>query len=184
VSAAVFNVERSNIAFNDLLNPGFQIPLGTQRSRGVELGLQGRLMPQLSVNASLAFLDSEFLDGDLRGVQAVNAPKFGITVFGTYEILDGNLRGLGFGLGLVHKRGLKGFDAGWTEDSGTPVTFDFGDYTEVDARVFYDIGRWSFVLSGTNILNEKYYSQSFEELWWSTNVNPPATIRGRVTYKF
>jgi TonB-dependent siderophore receptor len=183
-TAAAFHVERSNIALNDILNPGFSIPLGTQRSQGVELGLQGRLMPQLSVNASMAFLDSEFLDGDLRGLQAVNAPRFGLTVFGTYEILDGSLKGLGFGLGVVHKRDIKGFDAGWTEDSGTPVTFDFGDYTELDARVFYDIGRWKFLLSATNILDEQYYSQTFEELWWSTNVNPPATIRGRVTYKF
>ena len=184
LSVAAFDIDRTNIAISDVRHPGNYLPLGTQRSRGVELALQGRLLPQLSINLSMARLDSEYLNGPLEGLQAANAPKFGLTVFGTYEILEGTLQGLGFGLGAVHKRGNKGFDAYWTEAMGRPITFDFGDYTEVDARVFYDTGPWKFTLSATNILNEKYYSQTFEELWWSTNVNPPATLRARVAYRF
>jgi iron complex outermembrane receptor protein len=187
LSVAAFDIARTNISITDIdpdHPPDFQIPLGEQRSRGVELALQGRLLPQLSINLSAARLDSEYQDGPLRGLQAANAPKFGFTVFGTYELLEGPMQGLGFGLGVVHKRGNKGFDAQWTEAAGRPITFDFGDFTEVDAQVFYEKGPWNLTLMVTNLLNDKYYSQTFEELWWSTNVNPPSTVRARVAYKF
>ena len=190
VSAAAFDIKRNNIGLPDPIHFCCYNPVGSQRSRGVELGLQGRLLPQLSINASVAYLDSEYLDGNFVGLQATNAPKFGITVFGTYEILAGTLRGLGFGMGVVHKEGLKNFDSGWTDRLSEPpnpvrsVAFDFGGYTEVDARVFYGFGNWDVVLSATNLLNEKYYSPSFDQLWWATNVNPPSTVRARLTYRF
>jgi iron complex outermembrane receptor protein len=184
LSVAAFDIARTNISIADVAHAGFDIPLGEQKSRGIELALQGRLMPQMSINLSAARLDSEYVEGPLNGLQAANAPKFGITAYGTYEILEGPLNGLGFGLGVVHKRGNEGFDARWTERAGRPITFDFGDFTEVDAQVFYDKGPWNLTLMVTNLLNEKYYSQTFEELWWSTNVNPPSTVRARVAYRF
>lgn len=87
-------------------------------------------------------------------------------------------------MGVVHKRDIEGFDADWTREAGWPVTFDFGNFTEVDARVFYDTGRWDFALSATNLFDEEYYSQSDSYLWFQTNVNPPRTLRARATYKF
>ena len=183
-SVAAFDMKRSNISQDDFAHIGFLAPLGTQRGRGVELGLQGRLLPQLSINASAAYLDAEYTEGELEGLQPVNAPKIGLSVFGSYELLGGALKGLGFGLGVVHKRGIVGFDYGWTLEAGRPVTFDFGDFTEVDARVFYDVGRWSLALSATNLFDEEYYSQTDNSLWFMTNVNPPRTLRARATYRF
>jgi iron complex outermembrane receptor protein len=184
MSAAYFDMERSGISEGDPEHPGFRLNIGTQRSRGVELGLQGRILPQLSIHASAAYLDAEFTEGAAKGGQPPNAPKVGLSVFGTYEILGGDLKGLGFGLGVVHKRGLEGFDFGWTEDAGRPVTFDFGDFTEVDARAFYETGRWTFSVSGTNLFDETYYSQDRTSLTLATLVNPGRAWRARIGYKF
>jgi iron complex outermembrane receptor protein len=183
-SLAVFDMERTNIAQADPAHPGFSVALGTQTSRGVELGLQGRVLPQLSVYASAAYLDAEFSSGEFAGLRPANAPEWGLSVFASYEILSGALRGLGFGLGDVYKSGRESFDEGWTSAAGRPVTFDFGAFNEVDGRVFYNRGRWSFSLSGTNLLNEKYYSPAFNELYYAVHVNPPRTLRARVSVEF
>jgi iron complex outermembrane recepter protein len=182
-SFALFEMERSNISQPDRINPGFSLPVGTQRSRGAEFGLQGKLLPELSLYLSMAYLDAEFVDGDFAGLSPENAPRFGISAFGSYEILEGPMIGLGFGLGVVHKQDRKTFDQDWTQqNSGQPVVFDFGDFTEVDARVFYARGPWDYALSVTNVLNEKYYSPSFPQLDFGVHVNPARTASFSVTY--
>ena len=184
VTAAVFQMERTNIAQTDPAHPLYSVALGTQRSRGVELGAQGRLTREINLFASLAWLDAEFSEGEFKGLQPPNAPKLGASVYGTYEVLEGGLKGLGFSLGVVHKEGLKTFDDGLTSAAGVPVTFDFGDFTEVDARVFYGRERWTVSLSGTNLFDEKYYSPSFTSFTRGTHVNPPRMVRASLRYNF
>jgi iron complex outermembrane receptor protein len=183
-TAAVFQMERTNISQADPTNPPFSAPLGTQRSRGVELGAQGRITPALSLFGSLAWLDAEFIEGEFKGGQPANAPKFGLSAFGTYELLHGAAKGLGFGLGVVHKSGIGTFDSFLTQLAGTPYSFDFGDFTEIDARVFYGRDRWNFALSATNLLDEEYYSPIRTLLRAGVHVNPPRNIRASVSYKF
>jgi TonB-dependent siderophore receptor len=184
LSFALFELERTNISQPDRVNDGFNLPLGTQRSRGAEFGLQGKLLPELSLYLSVAYLDAEFIDGDFAGLPPENAPRFGISAFGSYEILEGPMAGLGFGLGVVHKQDRETFDEGWTRDSGQPVVFNFGDFTEVDARVFYTRGPWDYALSVSNLLDEKYYSPTFTELDFAVHVNPARTASFAVTYSF
>lgn len=184
LNMAIFQMERTNISQRDEEHQQFSLPIGTQRGRGVELGGQGRLSPELSFYASVAYLDAEFTEGEFKGLQPPNAPRFGVSAFGTYEILDGGLKGLGFGLGVVHKSGLETFDDDKTRAAGEPVTFDFGDFTEVDARVFYGWERWTVTVSATNVFNEKYYSPTFTDLDYAVHVNRPSTVRASVRYKF
>lgn len=184
VTMAVFDMERTNIAQSDPLHPLFSVALGTQRGRGVELGAQGRVTPAFNIFTSLAYLDAEFSEGEFEGLQPPNAPRFGASVFGSYEVLQGDLRGLGFAGGVVHKRGLETFDDGLTLQAGRPVTFDFGSFTEVDARVFYNLGRWTVALIGTNLFDEKYYSPSFTSFSRGNHVNPPRMFRASVRYAF
>lgn len=181
---AIFQMERTNIAQRDEDHPQFSLPIGTQRSRGVELGGQGRLSPEFSFYGSIAYLDAEFTEGEFEGLQPPNAPRFGVSAFGTYEILHGGLKGLGFGLGVVHKSGLETFDDDKTRAAGQPVTFDFGDFTEVDGRVFYNRDRWTFTLSATNLFDEKYYSPTFTDLDYAVHVNRPMTVRASARFKF
>ena len=183
ITGAVFDMERTNISQADRDNPGFSVALGTQRSRGVELGMQGQLLPPLSLLVSVAYLDAKFIQGEFKGLTPENAPRFGLSAFASYELLQGGLKGLGFGLGVVHKAGRKTFDSDWASD-GLRYQYDFGDFTEVDARIFYSRDRWSYAISATNLFDEKYYSPTFTDLDFATHVNPPRTIRASVRYKF
>jgi outer membrane receptor protein involved in Fe transport len=72
-------------------------------------------------------------------------------------------------------------------DNGTDLFLPhiFGDYTEVDARMFYDLDSWRIQLSATNLLDEKYYSPSYLfRLSGGVHVNPPRQFLMEVTRKF
>lgn len=193
-SVAAFHMVRTNISQADIrpeIPRGFSIPIGTQRSRGVEFSLQGELMPGWNIFGSLAYLDAEFSEGEFKGLQPPNAPKFGLSVFMSYEVLEGDLEGLGFGLGVVHKSGRENFDEDWTADATeaaggvlTPVNFDFGAFTEVDARIFYNWENWRVFVAASNLFNEKYFSPSFFDLDFAVHVNPPRVIKGGIGVSF
>lgn len=183
-TAAIFQMERTNIRQPDSNHPGFQIALGTQRSRGVELGMQGRISPEFSIFASAAYLNSEFSKGRFDGMTAPNAPRLGISAFGSYEILNGGLKGLGWGLGVVHKSGRETFDRHFTKPDGSRQTFDFGSFVEVDARVFYGRDHWMAALAVSNVFDEEYYSSTGLGFDGGIQVNPPRTLKATLRYKF
>jgi iron complex outermembrane receptor protein len=187
---AAFDMERSNISQRNVQFPRFFVPLGTQVSRGVEAELKGRLTPAWNVFASAAYLDAEYADGEFNGLRPVNAPEFGLSVFSSYEILGGPLEGLGFGLGAVHKSGRTAFDSFLTRTVSNalgrvvPIEYDFGSFTEVDARVFYGWDRWRVRLSVTNLLSERYYSTTRNFLDSGVHVNPPTAVHAALSYSF
>ena len=182
-SLALFDMKRSNISQSNPANPGFVVPLGTQRSRGVEAAVQGTVLPGWEVYGSLGVMDAEYIRGNFTGYQPENAPKFGLSVFTSYEMQQGMLRGLGFGAGVVHKKGRETF---FTQraTSGERLQFDFGDYTEVDVRLFRNFDRWRVQLSATNLFNEKYYTPIENDITVGMYVNPGRSIIGQAAYRF
>ncbi len=182
-SLALFDMRRTNISQADLFNPGFVVAQGSQRSKGVELELQGEIVAGWNVYASTAVLDAEFDKGEFEGLRPVNAPRFGLSLFTSYEFQGGSLKGFGFGGGIVHKQGRKTFDDDRFGLFGSPQTFDFGDFTELDLRVFYDAKRWRLELAGTNLTNEKYYSPTFNTFEYALQVNPARAGQLEFTYR-
>ncbi|MGR4870552.1 TonB-dependent receptor [Variovorax sp. LARHSF232] len=58
-TTALFNLERSGMKNTDPNNPRRQINVGTQRTNGLELALNGRLPGRWDLSAGYAFLDAE-----------------------------------------------------------------------------------------------------------------------------
>lgn len=181
-SLALFDMERSNIAQSRLGTP-FSDPIGTQRSRGVEVEFQGTVLPGWEIFGSLGWMDAEFIDGEFKGYRPENAPKLGLSVFTSYEIQGGTLRGIGIGGGVVHKSGRT--SVFWEpSNTGVPIAYDFGDYTEVDLRIFRNLQRWRLQLGVTNLFNEKYYTPAYNGFGFGVHVNPERTVTGHVLYRF
>jgi len=181
---AVFDMKRTNVAQGDQGNPGFSVLLGEQRSRGIELEIQGQLLPGWNVFLSTAYLDSKFTAGEFKNLQPSNAPKFGLSLFTSYELKAGPLNGFGLGAGVVHKGGRESFASDLRYSDGSVVVTDFGAYTEVDARIFYRSKHWKFDASITNLSNEKYYSPVRNDGGYGINVNPPRTFMLSVARTF
>jgi outer membrane receptor for ferric coprogen and ferric-rhodotorulic acid len=181
-SLAVFDMERSNIA-QSRINTPFSDAIGTQRSRGVEVEFQGTVLAGWELFGSLGWMDAEFIDGEFKGYQPENAPKFGLSMFSSYQFQGGALQGFGVGAGVVHKRGRVAFSADLGLD-GRPVRFDFGDFTEFDVRVFRNFERWRLQVAATNLFNEKYYTPAYNGFGFGVHVNPARTVTGQALYRF
>lgn len=182
-SLAWFDLTRSNISQTNPAMPGFVLPIGTQRSWGYEAAMQGTVVPGWEVFGSMGWMDAEYIEGQYRGLQPENAPEFGLSLFTSYEMQSGALRGFGIGGGVVHKRGLKTF---FTQRNLARqfIQYDFGDTTEVDLRLFRNFTHWRTQLSVTNLLDEKYYSATLNSLALGVNVNPGRAVIGQVSYQF
>ncbi|MBL8268893.1 TonB-dependent siderophore receptor, partial [Steroidobacter sp.] len=108
-SAALFKMERTNIAQGIAGTPYVSL-VGIQSSKGIEFDFQGEVVRGWEVYGSLAAMDAEYTQGEFKGVQPSNAPKFGASLFSSYEFQQGAWRGFGFGGGVVHKAGRKTTD--------------------------------------------------------------------------
>jgi iron complex outermembrane receptor protein len=184
-SLAAFHMVRSNLTQPHRGAPGLLDVLGTQQSDGVEFELQGAVTRDWNLFTSIAYMNPRYKGGQFDGLQSANGAKFGLSLFTTYEFSRGPLAGLGFGGGIVHKGGRRFFGSDRQYANGDFVVFDFGNFTEVDARIFYDLNdSWRFQLGVTNLFNEKYYSPPRDVLGFGVHVNPPRQFLFRASYKF
>ena len=184
-SVAAFQIARTNVSEDDPDDDifGYVVLRGEQRSRGVEVELQGEIRRGWSIYGSFATIDNKFTKGEFAGFYSFIAPKFGASVYTAYELQQGPLAGLGFGGGVVYKQ--RG-DINQFGDNGRGLFFDrlFPDTVEVDTRVFYRRNAWTFQVSALNLFDEKYYSPVNNNFSSSVSVNPPRTFLGKVTYDF
>ena len=98
LQGALFTIEKTNARTNDPIL-GVQVLDGKQRSRGVEFGAAGRILPGWNVFAGYTFLDAKILKSNdtqvvegvtysLQGKVPMNVPKYSATFWTTYDFLD------------------------------------------------------------------------------------------------
>jgi catecholate siderophore receptor len=98
LQGALFTIEKTNARTNDPIL-GVQVLDGKQRSRGVELGAAGRVLPGWNVFAGFTYLDAKILKSNdtqvvegvtysLQGKVPQNVPKYTATLWSTYDFLD------------------------------------------------------------------------------------------------
>ncbi|MEA5451759.1 TonB-dependent siderophore receptor [Leptolyngbya sp. CCNP1308] len=174
-SLALYQLTRSNVETDDPVNLGFSIQTGEQRSRGIELNLAGEILPGWNIIGAYAYTNAVITeDNNLpEGNQLRLVPNHIFNVWSTYELQEGDLRGLGFGLGLV----LVGDRPGDFANS-----FVLPSYLRTDAAVFYNRDRLRLALNVRNLFDVEYFETASNRL----NVFPgdPLTIVGSVSWEF
>ncbi|MEN3942562.1 TonB-dependent siderophore receptor [Prosthecobacter sp. SYSU 5D2] len=152
-SAAFFQINKTDISAADPNNPLFSINAGEERSRGFELDLAGELAPGWRLLMNYAYLDSRIIDapgGANVGNRRPGVPENSGSIFTTYEIQTGRLKGLGFG-GGVYMSDRVAVD---TVNSG-----NLAGFAQTDALVFYRRNNWQVQLNVKNLFdNEIFYS--------------------------
>jgi iron complex outermembrane receptor protein len=156
VTAALFQIDKTDVAAEDPNNPFFVINAGEEQSRGFEFDIAGEPLPGWRISANYAYIDARVSDDPL-GTDLNNRlpgiPEHSGGVFTTYEIQNGPLKGLGFGGGayfcdrVEYDRGNTGDVSGWAQ---------------VDALVYYKRDRFRAQINVKNLLDEEfYYTGSF-----------------------
>ncbi|MDF5722575.1 MAG: TonB-dependent siderophore receptor [Rhizonema sp. PD37] len=170
---AAYDITKQNVATTDLQNPDFSIAAGEEKSRGLEFDLSGRISPGWNVIAS-AFINDAYVSKDNTlpvGNRLVNAPSTGASLWTTYEIQRGGLKGLGFGAGVFYTG---------EREATLPNTIKIPDYVRADASISYKRNHWRVGLNFKNLFSTRYYdSQGFY-----LRPGAPFTVLGNISVDF
>jgi iron complex outermembrane recepter protein len=178
---AAYNITKSNVLTPDpdpsLAVQGFQVQVGEQRSRGIELDVAGEISPGWKIIASYAYTDATVTTENSTpskvGNRLTNVPQGQASLWTTYEIQTGNVKGLGFGLGLFYVGDRQG---------DLENTFSLGDYLRTDAAVYYRRNGFNAAINIRNLFNVNYISSASGR----TNVDrgEPFTVVGSIGWEF
>ncbi|HKY08840.1 MAG TPA: TonB-dependent siderophore receptor, partial [Candidatus Binatia bacterium] len=90
VQGALFRINKTNARVTDPITDLLVLE-GKQRVQGFEIGIAGRILPDLNVFGGYTFLDSEFRkspDADIEGNELLNVPRHSATLWATYDFLE------------------------------------------------------------------------------------------------
>jgi iron complex outermembrane receptor protein len=105
MSADYFEVAKTNMPTGDPAHPGYSIVIGEVTTKGPEIDITGEIMPGWNVILSYANMEARTTksnDGDI-GNRFPNQPRNVASLWSTYEVQDGDLRGLRFGGGVKYQ---------------------------------------------------------------------------------
>lgn len=177
-TVAFFDLRKKNVTTDDpnSSDPNDLVQTGEQRSRGIEFDLTGEIVPGWKIIASYAYIDA-FVSEDESGFQDKrldNTPRNSASLWTTYELQNGGLRGLGFGFG---------FNFVGDRFGDLSNTYEIPSYVRTDASIFYNQDRWQAAINFRNLFNIKYFTGS-DESRLGVYVGEPFTVIGSLSIVF
>ncbi|WP_238393216.1 TonB-dependent siderophore receptor [Myxacorys almedinensis] len=172
---AAYQITKTNVVTADPNDPDLSVQVGEQRSRGIELDIGGEILPGLNIIASYTYTDA-ITSKDNRvvvGNRINNVPEHAASLWTTYELQSGDLKGLGFGLGLYYVGDR------YADLENTSI---MPSYFRTDFAIYYKRDNWRLGLNIRNLFNETYYETS-----QSRNIiypGAPFTVIGSFSIQF
>lgn len=155
LTAALFELEQTNIKTNDANHLGFNSQAGKARTRGVDLQATAEIVPHLNVMASYTYLDNELVeDATHEGKSLTQTPAHSGSLWVDYWLDQSRLAGLQIGGGIRYLG--KSFG---DPDNG----FEVPSATLMDLALTYPLGALAPDLDGAllalnvnNLTNKEY----------------------------
>ncbi len=151
LSSAVYLLDRTNTSAVDPNNPALIVQTGTQRSKGLELGFNGKLSKIWTIAGGYARQDAVLRSATtsgLAGARVPQVPEHTFSLWNHYRILPR----LGAGLGLIHQADMF---AAIDNSVRLPA------FTRVDAAVFYSLTeKLRMQANLENLFDARYYASA------------------------
>lgn len=149
-TVSYYNISVTNSTYIDPATT-YTIQDGTQSSKGVDVELIANLIPGLNIVAGYAYNENKYTKASaiLLGKSLAASPKNVANIWASYAIPEGEIKGLGIGVG-----------GNYISDSwfNTANTFTLPSYTLLNGALFYDQPKYRVSLKANNLLNEKYWN--------------------------
>lgn len=166
VTAAVFQLDRTNATTPDPASPLITINVGQTRTRGVELGITGRISPAWQISGGYAWQEA-VLRGN-NSVRLAQVPEHQFSLWTRHEVTER----LGLGLGVIHQSDQ--FAAIRTSAATTRLP----SFTRVDVAAFYTLSDTvRMQLNVENLFDTIYFSDAHNNV----NISPGAPLNARLT---
>jgi iron complex outermembrane recepter protein len=176
---AYFDITKQNVATPDSNFPelGFSVATGEQQSQGIELDLNGQILPGWNVIASYAYTDAQVTEDNVveTGNRLVGVPEHGFSLWTTYEIQRGTLQGLGFGMGFNYVGERQG---------DLDNSFELDSYFLTNAAIFYRQDNWRVALNFKNLFDVEYNPGAPFSRVAGIAVGEPFTVIGSISVRF
>jgi catecholate siderophore receptor len=151
LTAALYQLDRSNVLAPDPTVTGRSILVDGQRARGAEVGLMGRVTPQWSVMGGYAYTDAEItrtITGAQAGAVVAQVPKHTVSMWNRYDFTPF----LGLGLGVIHRSSMY---------AAVDNTVLLPGFTRLDAAMFVRLNKTLRVQANVeNIANIDYVASA------------------------
>lgn len=174
VTAALYRIDRGNVAVPDPNNPAISTLVDAQRNRGVELSVDGRLTRAWSVVGGYAWQDG-VITRSISATAAAGAslpqlPAHSMSLWSKYEFTSR----VAVALGVIHQGQVF---------TSTDNRVTLPRWTRADAAVFYALtSNLRAQVNVENLLNERYFPNAHN----NTNITPgsPRAVRLSLTTSF
>jgi catecholate siderophore receptor len=173
-TAALYRLDRGNVIVPDPIDPTLSILVDAQRTRGLELGLGGRVTRAWSLIGGYAYQDGEITRSISATAQAgatlAQLPKHSFSLWNKYDLSSQ----WGVGLGLIQRSDV------FTSTDNTVILPGF---FRVDAGIFFTLNSMlQAQLNVENLFDENYYSSAHS----NTNITPgsPRAFRVALSTRF
>jgi iron complex outermembrane receptor protein len=174
---AYFNITKQNVATEDPDDPFSFVATGKQQSQGIELDVTGEILPGWNIIASYAYIDAEVTEDNLIeiGNRLPDTPEHSTSLWTTYKIQQGDLQGLGLGLGF----NFVGERQGDLDNS-----FQLDSYFLTNTAVFYDRDNWRAALNFRNLFDVDYIAGGSPVRERGNERGEPFTVLGSFSIEF
>ena len=166
--ASYFDITVDNRLRTDPINPLFNLQDGTQENKGFELEFFANPVVGLNFMAGYANLDAKFTNGSDEGKHVAYTPKSTANYWVAYAFQQGEMKGIGFGLGGNYRG-----DSYLTSENAVEIPA----VHTMNATVFYEQEKYRIAVKADNLTNEVYWGDYL-------NAQAPRIIRGSLTVKF
>lgn len=176
-TAALFELTRTNVKNTDPVTRVI-LPVGEQRTRGLELTLGGEVAKGWQVTAGYAYLNARITKSiartgtvALQGKQPALTPKHSGNLWLMHDL--GNNFSVGGGANFASKRYV-----------GTTNTTSLAGYTTYDAAVMYKVQSYDIALNLKNLTDKRYFVSGHDA---TDHLNVPGAPRSAeltVRYRF
>ena len=173
LTTAVYSLARTNTRATDPNDPTKIVQTGSQRTRGLEVGLNGRPTRDWQIAGGYAYQDARVTSATtaaIKGAQVGQVPRHTFSLWNNYHFA----RKLGAGLGLIHRSDM--FAA---IDNKVVLP----GYLRADAAVFYTLTeKVGLQANLENLFDKKYFINADG----NDNISPgsPRAVRFSLTWKF
>lgn len=163
---ALFQLDRTNATTPNPVDPITTINIGEMRTKGVELGVTGRIARHWQISGGYTFQDAKLRGNDF--VSLAQVPKHQFAVWNRVDMTPH----FGGGVGVIRQSGQ--FAAIRT----TAATSRLPGYTRVDAALFFNVSESLKVqLNVENLFNTTYFADAHN----NNNITPGAPRNARLT---
>jgi len=151
-SAAVYQLERSNVAVIDPADSQRSVLVDGQRSRGLELELNGKLTPSWQIAGGYAWqqavLTATQSSGAVAGASVAHVPRHSLSLWSRYDFTPA----WGAALGLIVRSPVF---------AAVSNTVSLPGYGRLDGALYYRPSpHFALQLNLDNLLNQQYYASA------------------------